>query len=291
MLEDIPVPNPAFLPDLRHALLAEEMAAQDAVMCQVPHGASTGFPSLDQELGGFLVPGLHILTGAPGQGKTAAALQIAVQCGVPCLYASSEMRRVELLRRLVALETGIEIGKLRDGNLYREELETLVTRASAACPMLALYDVSDPQASVMAVEDAARAVRDQFQAIHMLLVVDSLTEWSPGRTKGLPDEKPSDEAALIALKGVATRLSCPLLATAHQERSRQERSPYSAGALERIDYIAESLWHLEQPAASRSGEQGQTLLRLTILKNRYGPSGKSLAFEFDGRIHLIRPVA
>ena len=52
-------------------------------------GPVTGLKSLDRMLGGYMAPGVHVLHGDPGAGKTALALQIAASCGFPALYVLS----------------------------------------------------------------------------------------------------------------------------------------------------------------------------------------------------------
>ncbi len=69
---------------------------------------STGFPELDRHIGDGFHPGLHVITGATGMGKTTFVLQIAehmAASGTDVLYFSLEMSRLELaskgLSRLV----------------------------------------------------------------------------------------------------------------------------------------------------------------------------------------------
>lgn len=58
------VPNPALLGDLAGALIAEEAIAREAKTTGKAPGAVTGLSTLDEELGGFLAPGLHALLAA-----------------------------------------------------------------------------------------------------------------------------------------------------------------------------------------------------------------------------------
>lgn len=59
-----------------------------------------------EALGGGLWPGLHVLTGATGQGKTQFALQAAFHAakgGTPVLYVGLELGRVDIVARLLTL--------------------------------------------------------------------------------------------------------------------------------------------------------------------------------------------
>jgi replicative DNA helicase len=60
----------------------------DATACEGIHqrqaeGSVTGLPELDEAIGGALPAGLTVLQGAPGAGKSALGLQIAVELSIP----------------------------------------------------------------------------------------------------------------------------------------------------------------------------------------------------------------
>ena len=77
-------------------------------------GIATGIEELDKTLGG-LQTGLHILAAQPGAGKTALALNIVRHCsrqGYPVVYASFDEVPERLLIKIIAAETGLDVGKL-----------------------------------------------------------------------------------------------------------------------------------------------------------------------------------
>jgi hypothetical protein len=101
---------PRALEDAHATNRARERAARnvDPASADVPF---TGF----RDHGRYLPPGLHIVTGQTGGGKTALAVnltQAAAVAGHPVVYVSLELDAVELAGRLVALETGIAWPKL-----------------------------------------------------------------------------------------------------------------------------------------------------------------------------------
>lgn len=62
-----------------------------------------------EQFGGGLWPGLHILVGGTGAGKTQFALQIALSSakgGIPVLYISLELGELDIMSRVLGLETG-----------------------------------------------------------------------------------------------------------------------------------------------------------------------------------------
>ncbi|WP_248580269.1 DnaB-like helicase C-terminal domain-containing protein [Nocardioides sp. InS609-2] len=72
------------------------------------HVWPTGFPLLDEELGGGLREGtLNLLAGAQGEGKTTFALQVARSCagsGRPVIFLSFELEAESLLQKIISSE-------------------------------------------------------------------------------------------------------------------------------------------------------------------------------------------
>ena len=279
-------PNPALLSDLASLLLEEEAAARTAAASGLPRGPLTGFHSLDAELGGHLAPGLHILLAAPGAGKTAFCLQMAGRCGCPALFITCEMRAVELLRRVVAQTSGTYMGRLRGGELSEAALVQQIAKAAAAYPQMAIHDATQPTAP-QAVLEAALALRERFDSPHLLLVLDSLTDWAASMA-GDVSEYQANETALNALKSLSARLACPVIVIVHRNRAGQkaegESQMFAGKATGRVEYIAESLWNLEHQGSKEADVNGQTQKKLTILKNRNGTPFRELRFLFEGRL-------
>ena len=120
------------LGDLLEAWVADAEAAFAARLAGTPRGPLTGVARLDSALGGFLAPGLHILHGEPGTGKTAFALQVAASCGSPALFVTTEMGPLELLRRITARVTNTYLGRLKSGELTAAASLELEHRARPA---------------------------------------------------------------------------------------------------------------------------------------------------------------
>ncbi len=99
-------PKVTLLSDLISDFVADTEAAAAARAAGHPRGPVTLLRDLDNALGGYLAPGLHILQASPGAGKTAFALQVAATCGFPALFVSAEMGLLEIFRRLVSRSTG-----------------------------------------------------------------------------------------------------------------------------------------------------------------------------------------
>lgn len=77
-------------------------------------GTRTGFVCLD-ERGGLRPQALTVIAGYPGQGKSAIALQMAVNAaieGEPTAFYTLEMSKAELVGRAVAADSGVKVSSI-----------------------------------------------------------------------------------------------------------------------------------------------------------------------------------
>ena len=278
--DDTPRPQLSRLGDLLGAWEADALAAHEARVNGTPRGPQSGFASLDRELGGCFSPGLHIVHGQPGSGKTAFALQIAATCGCPALFLSCEMSPLELLRRHTARVTRTFLGRLKSGEYAPADSLKLAREACAAAPLLALADGTRAYAPPLWLRDAALAARGDHK--HLLVVVDSLHSWA----EGAPVEASEYEtlgAALLSLRQLAHLLGCPVLAIAERNRDAMKGGGLSAGAgTRKIEYGAETVIDLTRDMGTREDLAGNVAIKLKLAKNRSGAAGRELDFQFHG---------
>ncbi len=274
--------------------MAQEATAREAALTGKAPGPVSGIAALDEEIGGFLARGLHVLLAAPGAGKTSLALQIGGECGCPCLYVTSEMPRVELLRRIIARTTGTYLGKLRGGKMSADDLEQHIRRAAKACPMLSLYDATTGAATVAEIQTQAENLLTRFNASYVLVVVDSVTDWAQGVMSAASDdarqvntEYTIAEGALNGLKNLTTKIPGAVLAIAHRNRAGQNAKGgdrlFAAKSTGRYEYIAESVWDLDRDPAKEPSDH-VSAAEITLLKNRHGSAGISIDLTFEGRL-------
>lgn len=86
-------------------------------------GLKTGFRDIDKHWS--LEPGLTIIAGRPGMGKTSFALQLAQQTGVNCAFFSLEMQAAQLYNRELGKRTGLSQKDLKTPyiiNKYKDKL-------------------------------------------------------------------------------------------------------------------------------------------------------------------------
>ncbi len=290
-------PRITLLADLVGEFLEDTELAQKARESGFPRGPITGLTSVDQVLGTYLAPGLHILQGAPGCGKTAFALQMASDCLYPCLYVSAEMQLLELFRRLVARQTKTFLGKLKTGELGTSEAQRLALAAIEKLPYLALMDCTRSYADVESICRAAEGLKEAMRATNILIVIDSLTVWAKSAVRGANDlvgigEYEIINQGVLGCTNISTFLNAPVVALSHRNRqgNKSEGGLHSAKGSGSIEYEAESVLDLE-PADKLErapDSNGDVKVRLTACKNRNGIPNVSVNLFFNGRTQSFR---
>lgn len=284
---DSPPPKLLRFADVLGAFRVDAEAAHDARVNGTARGPATGLRELDDVLGGVMQPGVHIVQGGSGVGKTAYALQVAATCGFPALFVSCEMHLVELLRRHTARETGTFLDRLKSGELAPADAVKLAEKAIAAAPELALVDGTQTYISPTWLYNFALDTRQD--ARHVLLVIDSIHSWAE-QAPGLETEYEALNGGLAALRQLASRLNCPILGVAERNRASMATGGISSSAGSRkFEYGAESVIGL----SVEEGKDAPVLLaaqkpvRITVEKNRNGASGMSLKAVFNGALQLF----
>lgn len=281
-----PSPRLCSLSDLLDDWQSEAQARREAFVEDRPRGPVSGLKPLDDALGGVLAPGLHILHGQPGTGKTALGLQIAARCGARALFVSCEMAALELLRRHTARETGTFLGRLKSGELEVKYSTDLARRAAAASPELAFVDATRAPASWEYLRDCAQVAlkSDEAAPPHFLMIVDSLHSWVEGAYSGAPEYEALN-FGLARLRNLAHELNCPLLLMCERNRESMKSGGQSAGAgTRKIEYGAETVLDLDCEANVQANVHGDKTVRVRVTKNRHGATHGGIDLLFNGAL-------
>lgn len=274
-----PGPRLTLLGDLLEVGLVDATAAHDAFRTGKPCGVQTPWSGLTDILGGFLSPGLHIVHGPPGLGKTALGLQLAAGCGFPAIVVSCEMSALELLRRHIARETNTSLRRFRSGELMASTWLDLARKATAATPSMAIADATTSFASPTWVRDAAQNVRGD--ETHSLIVVDSLQAWARSLDGDTEYDRLGD--ALTTLTAIAQELVCPVVVLSERSRAGMKGGMHAGAGHRSIEYSSESVIELDRMNDPQHSD-GSFGITMTISKNRNGVPGKTLPFRFDGAV-------
>ena len=294
MSNDTRTPKLTRLTDLIGELRTDAEAAYNARQAGRPRGPVTGLSQLDEALGGYLQPGLHVLQAAPGAGKTAFALQAASTCQFPALIVSAEMPTIELFRRLIARETQTFLGKLKTGELGPLEVERLAMETAKKLPHLAILDGQRGFAEPKIIRENASILREDLKADHCLIIIDSLQVWarsSRGPMSAAASEYDVLNQSLVAASDLAAEIKCPILLVSHRNRAGQDKGGMHASkGSGDIEYITESVIDLDRKQDQKPDGAGEVDIQARIHKNRHGVAGVSMGLKFCGRIQQFREV-
>ena len=242
-------------------------------------GIPTGFIDLDRMTSGLNNSDLIILAARPAMGKTAFALNLALNAGKEkkkVLIFSLEMPAQQLYQRLLSIESGIPQNKLK--NVYLEEEEwTKLTVATGNLAETDIYVVDLPYTNVLEIRSYARKMKSQEKLD--LIIIDYL-QLINGTGRGGSEFSRQQEISDISrsLKGLARELDVPVIALSQLSRaveSRVDKRPMlsdlrESGAIEQDADIVAFLYREEYyiPETENKG-----ITELIIGKHRNGATG------------------
>lgn len=259
-------------------LIREEQDRVEAVYYHHQRtGVPTGFRDLDNLTHGFQPKDLILCAARPSMGKTALALNIALNSslehGVPVGFFSLEMGANLLIQRMVASKAKINSLRLRDGKLDGEGWNAVVG-AHGTLYDAPIYVCDEPAMTPQRLRGIARRLKTR-QGIG-LIVVDYL------QLMRNPEEKSRErEIASIgaSLKALAKELDLPVLALAQLSRKVEERKDKipelsdlrESGALEQD---ADVIFFLYRPDAYvKETKNLPGTCKVFLEKQRNGPTG------------------
>jgi len=119
-------------PQYARELLSEAFASIEDVMTGRVVGMRTGFKTVDSILqAGFLPGDLAIIAARPGMGKTSLALSIAQNNKhLKGALFSLEMPKSSMIKRMLSIESGVDLARIFAGTMTKTELENLSNAAS-----------------------------------------------------------------------------------------------------------------------------------------------------------------
>lgn len=273
-----------------------KMAEQKSSIAGVP----TGFADVDELFHGLRGGDLIILAARPGVGKTAFALNLAVNAAkqnTSVAFFSLEMSANQLIQRILCSEARLNLSKVRGGKIGEGDW-TSIANASNNLSGLELYIDDTPGLSILEARAKARRELRDAQG-HGLIVVDYLQLMQPSTMRR--DANRAVEVGEISrgLKILAKEMDMPVLALSQLSRQvemRGNRRPQlsdlrESGSIEQdadiVMFIDRSMDEKEAESDSRPDWGTANLI---VAKHRNGPTREiSLAFnpEYTKFIDLI----
>jgi len=251
-------------------------------------GIPTGFSDLDNILAGFQKSDLIIVAARPSIGKTTLALdfarQIAIKEKVSVGIFSLEMSSDQLVDRMLAAESGVDLWRLRTGRLKSGEGDDDFQRIGEAMGVLSeapIYIDDAGSANVMEMRTMARRLQSEHNV--GVIIVDYL-QLMEGRSGG--DNRVNEISEISrALKQLARELNIPVIALSQLSRAVESRSPQipklsdlrESGSIEQD---ADVVMFLYREDREKPDTPNKNIVEIHIAKHRNGPIGKlSLYFN------------
>lgn len=243
----------------------------------VTTGISSGFTVFDEKTSGFHPSDLIILAARPSMGKTAFALNIALTMAAReekgVLLFSLEMSSAQLLQRLLAIQSGIGLQKIRNGFLTDDEWGKI----GIACGQLSeakIHIADTPSVNVLEIRSIARKLKamGRLDAI----IIDYL-QLIKGTGRG--DNRQQEISDISrALKGIARELDVPIIALSQLSRApeqRADRRPMLSDLRESgaIEQDADMVVFLYRDDYYNENTDEKGITEVIIGKQRNGPVG------------------
>jgi len=248
-------------------------------------GIPTGFVDLDRLLAGLHATDLVVLAARPAMGKTALALNIALNAahhGAGVGVFSLEMSRAQLATRLLCAQGRVNAGNVRTGYLSKERDWPRLTEAAEVLYNLPMFIDDTPGLSITQIRSKARRLKARCPELG-LIVVDYI-----GLLAGDPKLGRERQVAMcsMGLKNLAKELEVCVLALSQLNRGvemRDNKRPRlsdlrESGAIEQDADVIGFIYRDEYYNKESSPEPG--VAEVLIEKQRSGSTGTvKLAFQ------------
>lgn len=247
-------------------------------------GLSTGLLDLDHLMYGFEPSTLTILAARPGVGKSALmdcfALNVAQEH--PVIYATSERSRVQVVRRMVSILTGIPTSKFKTGKLTPQEAHRF-TEAIGEINNLPIYFDDTPMPTPRELFHMSKWMVERHGA--KLILFDGMYRSKTGDPD--VDRNPHLKYGEIALqlKTISRELDVPVVATHQLSRElekRKDKRPMLSDLREsgRIEEEADKVLFLYRDEMYNEASEFPNQCDAILEKHRDGGTGTvSLYFE------------
>ena len=243
------------------------------------YGVPCGFGDLDKITNGFQKSDLILLAARPSMGKTAFALNVAVNAALAkksVAIFSLEMSKDQIGHRLLSSRSQINSLKLSFGNVNDEELKQLSeTVRELSSANIFIDDTAG--ISIMELRSKARRLKSA-KGLDMILI-DYLQLMQGGSSRNVNESNRQQEISEISrnLKALARELDVPIIALSQLSRNvelRAEKRPQlsdlrESGSLEQDADIVMFLYREEY--YNKESADGNAA-ELIIAKNRNGPT-------------------
>lgn len=241
-------------------------------------GVATNFADFDRLTSGLQKSDLILLAARPSMGKTALALNIAMNAALEnniVAVFSLEMSKEQLGHRLLSSYSGINSQKLNTGTFDSEEFNELVETLNYLTGSKLFID-DTAGITVMELRSKARQIKNEYGLD--FIVIDYLQLMQGTAKKGI-DYNRQQEISEISrnLKALARELKVPILALSQLSRSvelRADKRPMLSDLRESgsLEQDADIVMFLYREEYYDKESENSNIAELVIAKNRNGPT-------------------
>ena len=240
-------------------------------------GVPTGFADLDYRTAGLHGSELILVAARPAMGKSAFALNIATNAAMrgntPVAIFSLEMSKLQLVNRIISMESKVDSKNIRTGNLSPAEWSNIAEGASNV-GMSHIIIEDTPGISVAELRSKCRKFkRDNNLG---LIIIDYIQLMSGGGKSESRQQEVSEISR--ALKGVARELNVPVIALSQLSRSvesRPDKRPMLSDLRESgaIEQDADVVMFIYREDYYKKDTDRPGVAEIIIAKQRNGPTG------------------
>lgn len=246
----------------------------------VLRGVPSGFKDLDDLLSGFQPSDLIIIAARPSMGKTSFMLNIAqvaaITAKIPVGLFTLEQSREQIVDRLLCTQAGVDLWKLRTGNLSEDDFPKIGYAMGELAEAKIFIDDS-PMLSAMEIRAKAR----RLQAEHGLgLVMIDYLQLMEGSSRSNDYNRVQEVSDISrSLKALARELNVPVIALSQLSRAVEQREgkiPQLADLRESgsIEQDADVVMFIYREDYYNKDTNNKNIADILVRKHRNGPIGE-----------------
>ena len=242
-------------------------------------GVPTGFLDLDYKLAGLHGSNLVLIAARPAMGKTAFVLNIAeyvaLRKNMSVAIFSLEMGEVELVNRLLSLESNVDSGHIRTGNLSDDEWEKIVRSAGEIGDSNLIID-APPSLTVSELRSKCRKYKMEKDI--KLIIIDYL-QLMKGSSRAASESRQQEISEISrSLKSLARELDIPVIALSQLSRAveqRPDKRPMLSDLRESgaIEQDADVVMFIYRDDYYNKDSKEIGIAEINVAKQRSGPTG------------------
>ena len=240
-------------------------------------GVPTGFIDLDNKLTGLHGSELILIAARPAMGKTAFALNIALNAamksGIPVAIFSLEMSKEQLATRLIAMDSQVDSQAIRTGQILDNDWDKIM-ESTYRVGETQMYIDDTPGINIAELRSKCRKLK-QTKDIG-LIVIDYLQLMNAG---GRSESRQQEISTISrALKKLARELDVPVVALSQLNRavdSREDHKPVMSDLRESgaIEQDADVIMFIYRDDYYNKDSPRQRIADIIVAKQRNGSTG------------------